>query len=101
MAVFKKQGVYWIDYYVNGRRKRERISRDRRLARGGETEALVRFCGQVFSGVQVLRPQNSFRHDQISLIGQVGQDLWTTYTLSSETQNTRTSRARRPPHGNL
>ena len=25
MAVFKKQGVYWIDYYVNGQRKRERI----------------------------------------------------------------------------
>jgi hypothetical protein len=25
MAVFKKQGVYWIDYYVNGHRKRERI----------------------------------------------------------------------------
>jgi hypothetical protein len=23
MGVFKKQGVYWIDYYVNGRRKRE------------------------------------------------------------------------------
>jgi hypothetical protein len=32
MAVFKKQGVYWIDYYVNGRRKRERIGPDRRLA---------------------------------------------------------------------
>jgi hypothetical protein len=25
MAVFKKQGVYWIDYYVNGHRKRERV----------------------------------------------------------------------------
>jgi hypothetical protein len=24
MSVFKKQGVYWIDYYVNGHRKRER-----------------------------------------------------------------------------
>jgi integrase len=32
MGVFKKQGVYWIDYYVNGRRKRERIGPDRRLA---------------------------------------------------------------------
>jgi len=32
MAVFKKQGVYWIDYYVNGHRKRERISHDKRLA---------------------------------------------------------------------
>jgi integrase len=32
MAVFKKQGVYWIDYYVNGRRKRERIGPDKRLA---------------------------------------------------------------------
>jgi hypothetical protein len=32
MAVFKKQGVFWIDYYVNGRRKRERIGPDKRLA---------------------------------------------------------------------
>jgi integrase len=32
MAVFKKQGVYWIDYYANGRRKRERIGPDKRLA---------------------------------------------------------------------
>jgi hypothetical protein len=32
MAVFKKQGVYWIDYYVNGQRKRERIGTSRRQA---------------------------------------------------------------------
>jgi hypothetical protein len=32
MGVFKKQDVYWIDYYVNGRRKRERIGPDKRLA---------------------------------------------------------------------
>lgn len=32
MGVFKKQGVYWVDYYVNGRRKRERIGPDKRLA---------------------------------------------------------------------
>src|SRR5512132_815293 len=32
MAVFKKQSVFWIDYYVNGRRKRERIGPDKRLA---------------------------------------------------------------------
>jgi hypothetical protein len=32
MGVFKKQGVYWIDYYVNGHRKRERIGADKRLA---------------------------------------------------------------------
>jgi hypothetical protein len=32
IAVFKKRGVYWIDYYVNGRRKRERIVPDKRLA---------------------------------------------------------------------
>jgi hypothetical protein len=32
MAVFKKQRVYWIDYYVNGYRKRERIGPDKRLA---------------------------------------------------------------------
>jgi integrase len=30
--VFKKQGVYWIDYYVTGQRKRERIGPDKRLA---------------------------------------------------------------------
>jgi hypothetical protein len=32
MGVFKKQGVYWIDYYVNGHRKRERIGPNKRLA---------------------------------------------------------------------
>jgi hypothetical protein len=32
MAVFKKQGVYWTDYYVSGRRKRERIGPDKCLA---------------------------------------------------------------------
>jgi integrase len=32
MGVFKKQGVYWIDYYVSGQRKRERIGPDKRLA---------------------------------------------------------------------
>jgi integrase len=32
MAVFTKQGVYWIDYYVNGVRKRERIGPDKKLA---------------------------------------------------------------------
>ncbi len=32
MGVFKKQGVFWIDYYVNGHRKRERIGPDKRLA---------------------------------------------------------------------
>jgi hypothetical protein len=51
MSVFKKQGVFWIDYYVNDRRKRKRIRRDRRMAGGGETEALVRFRGQVFQRV--------------------------------------------------
>jgi integrase len=32
MGVFKKQGVYWIDYYASGHRKRERIGPDKRLA---------------------------------------------------------------------
>jgi hypothetical protein len=32
MGVFKKQGVYWIDYYVSGHCKRERIGPDKRLA---------------------------------------------------------------------
>jgi hypothetical protein len=32
MGVFNKQAVYWIDYYVDGRRKRERIGPDKRLA---------------------------------------------------------------------
>jgi hypothetical protein len=36
MSVFKKQGVYWIDYYVNGHRKRERIDPD-----GWPPEAVV------------------------------------------------------------
>jgi hypothetical protein len=32
MSVFQKQGVWWIDYYVNGHRKRERIGPNKRLA---------------------------------------------------------------------
>jgi hypothetical protein len=32
MGVLKKQGVYWIDYYLQGHRKRERIGPDKRLA---------------------------------------------------------------------
>ena len=28
----RSRGVYWIDYYVNGHRKRERIGPDKRLA---------------------------------------------------------------------
>jgi hypothetical protein len=32
MSVFKKQGVYWIDDYVNGHRKPEPIGPDKRLA---------------------------------------------------------------------
>jgi integrase len=32
MGVFKKQGVYWIDYYVDGHRKREQIGPDKKLA---------------------------------------------------------------------
>jgi integrase len=32
MGVFRKQGVYWIDYYVNNHRKRERIGPDKKLA---------------------------------------------------------------------
>jgi hypothetical protein len=31
MGVFKKQGVYWVDYYVQGRRKWERISPEKWL----------------------------------------------------------------------
>jgi hypothetical protein len=28
----RSRGVYWIDYYVNGHRKCERIGTDKRLA---------------------------------------------------------------------
>jgi hypothetical protein len=31
MGVFKKQGVYWINFYVSGHRKRGRIGPDRCL----------------------------------------------------------------------
>ena len=33
MEVFKKEGVFWIDYYVSGYRKRERIELDKQLAK--------------------------------------------------------------------
>lgn len=32
MAVYKRNDVWWIDYYVNGRRKRERIGTNYKLA---------------------------------------------------------------------
>jgi hypothetical protein len=32
ISVFKEQGVYWIDDYVNGHCKPERIDPDKRLA---------------------------------------------------------------------
>jgi hypothetical protein len=32
MATFKKQGVWWIDFYVCGNRKRERIGPSHKLA---------------------------------------------------------------------
>jgi len=32
MAIFKKQGVWWVDYYVGGRRKRERVGSSYKLA---------------------------------------------------------------------
>jgi len=31
MGVFKKQGVYRVNYYINGHRKRERVGQDKRL----------------------------------------------------------------------
>jgi hypothetical protein len=31
IGVFKKQAVFWIDYYVDGHRKRERIGPDKRF----------------------------------------------------------------------
>lgn len=32
MAIFKKQGVWWIDFYVCGKRKRERVGHSHKLA---------------------------------------------------------------------
>lgn len=32
MAIFKKQGVWWIDFYVCGKRKRERVGPSHKLA---------------------------------------------------------------------
>jgi hypothetical protein len=32
MRVFRKPGVYWIDYYASGHRQGERIGLDKRLA---------------------------------------------------------------------
>jgi integrase len=32
MAIFKKRGEYWIDYYVGGRRRREKIGPSKKLA---------------------------------------------------------------------
>jgi len=44
--VFKKQAAYWIDDYANGRPKRERISRGRRLAETVLRKHKVGVCGR-------------------------------------------------------
>ena len=33
MAIFKKNNTWYIDYYVNGRRKRESIGPSKKLAK--------------------------------------------------------------------
>lgn len=35
MGVFNKQGVYWIDFSINGHRTWERVGADKRLAQTG------------------------------------------------------------------
>jgi hypothetical protein len=44
--VFKKQAMNWIDYYANGRPKRERIGRDRPLAETVLRKHKVEVCGR-------------------------------------------------------
>jgi integrase len=41
VGVFRKQGVWWIDYYVNGQRRRERIGPDKKLAQVALKKHLV------------------------------------------------------------
>ena len=49
MSVFKKEGICWIDYYVNGHRKRERIDPDGWLAETvvGMLQAEITACRQL------------------------------------------------------
>jgi hypothetical protein len=65
MGVFKKQGVSWIDYYVNGHPKRERIGPDKRLAEtvlrkrsaeiaGGSPR---RSMGKIYQGSEAYHPE--------------------------------------------
>jgi hypothetical protein len=57
MAVFKKQTVNWMDYYVSGRHKRERIGPEKRLAERG-----ARSCCRtgVTTGVTVVRTCDAY-----------------------------------------
>jgi Meiotically up-regulated gene 113 len=47
MGVFKRNGCYWIDYYHQGKRKREKISTDKKLAETVLRKRLVELAENV------------------------------------------------------
>lgn len=51
MAVFKKQGVYWIDYYVKGVRTRKKIGRTKQIAELALAQVKVKIAKGEYLGI--------------------------------------------------
>ena len=59
MGVFKKQGSWWVDYRVNGRRRREKIGPNKKLAETVLNKRLVEIAEGKYLDVKKV-PQISF-----------------------------------------
>lgn len=55
MAIFKKRGIYWIGYYVNGRRRREPVGSSHKLAE----EVLHKRKAEIAEGKHFLNRQGN------------------------------------------
>jgi hypothetical protein len=59
MAIFKKRGEYWIDYYVGGRRRREKIGPSKKLAAAVLAKRKVQIAENRYLDIDSM-PQLSF-----------------------------------------
>ena len=55
MGVFKKNGNWWIDCYLNGRRIRRRIGPDKRTAQLAEKDLKVRAARGEWFGIEQVK----------------------------------------------
>ena len=52
MAVFKKNGNWWVDCYVNGQRMRRKVGPDKRTAELAEKDLKVRAAKGEWLGIE-------------------------------------------------